>query len=142
MADFELTMQDPPRMDERLTEMSALRGETILAVFDFCDGADLLIVTENRNWIVLKAQEGYSCEEGATIEVVQPRARYRYTGEARPEESVADYVSPRDLLNAGVITPAAFQELQARADAKAQAEKERKASHLRSELAKLEGRTA
>lgn len=141
MDDFELTMQDAPRTDTRLEYIADLRGETILAVFDCCDGADLLIVTENRNWIVLDAEAGYSCDDGATIEVVRQPPLSRYDGTVRQEESIADYVTPRELLSAGVITPAAFQVLQERADAKAAEERQRKVDRLRFELEKLNAGT-
>jgi len=130
MSDFELTMQEQPRRNERLTELDQLVGETILAAFDCTTDGEFVLVTENKNWIVLDAEESYSCEESATL--IVKRERY-----GKPE-TLDEYVTPRDLLNAGVINPAVYQELQAKADAAAAAERERRAARLREELAKLE----
>lgn len=133
MAEFELTMQEPPRTGQRLTDFADLVGETILGAFDSKDDGEWVLVTENRNWIVLEAEEGFSRDEAADIRVkTEP---YHRSG----QETLADYVRPRELLDAGVINAAVFAELQAKANAAEKAEKERKAARLREALAKLEG---
>lgn len=131
---FELTMQDPPRTGERLSDFTDLVGETILAAFDLTVGGEWVLVTENRNWIVLDAQGG-SFDEAPDIHVVtEPYHRSN-------QEVLSDYVSPRELLNAGVINATVYAELQSKADEKDKAERERKAANLRAQLAKLEEQT-
>lgn len=133
---FELTMQEPPRTGERLSDLSELVGETILAAFDNNDGGEFVLVTENRNWIVVEAQdEGFSDAEPYLHVKREP---YHRAG----KEVLSDYVRPRELLDTGVINAAVYQELQAKADAIEKAERERKAARLREQLARLEGGTA
>lgn len=134
-APFELVMQDPPRTGERLSDLTDLVGETILAAFDQNDNGEWVLVTENHNWIVLEA-EGGAFEEAPYLRVATEP--YHRTG----KETLADFVRPRDLLNAGAINAAVYAELQATADTKEKAERERKADRLRAELAKLEGGAA
>jgi len=134
MSDFQLEMQEQPRRNERLTDLDQLVGETILAAFEYTTNGEFVLVTENRNWIVLDAEESYSCEESATL--IVKRERY-----GKPE-TLDEYVPPHDLLSTGVINAAVYQQLQAKADAAAEEERQRKANRLRAELAKLEGGAA
>lgn len=133
---FELTMQEPPRTGERLSDLADLVGETILAAFDSNDGGEFVLVTENRNWIVLEAQDNGFSNEAPYLHVKSEP--YHRAG----KEALSDYVRPRDLLNAGAINAAVYAELQAKVDAADKAEKERKAAYLREQLAKLEGGAA
>lgn len=133
MADFELTMQDPPRMNERLEDLTDLIGETIKGAFDCNDDGACVLVTDTGNWIVLNA-ESDSCGEGPHIEVVKP-APWRKHG-----QTLDSYVKPRALFDAGCISHGVYAELQAQADAKDAVAKERRANLLRRELEQLEGK--
>lgn len=130
---FALEAQDPPRMNERLSDFSDLVGETILAAFDNNDDGEFVLVTENRNWIVLQGDiDGCGGDAAPYIQVAHPPAW-------RPEtQTLADFVHPRDLHAAGVINAAVFQELQAKRDEAEKVERERKANRLRQQLTELE----
>lgn len=133
---FELTMQDPPRTGERLVDFADLVGETILAAFDNTENGEFVLVTENRNWIVLDADDDGFGDSAPYLKVIHEPYH-------RPDKQVlSDFVRPRELLNAGVINAAVYQELQAKADEAAEVERQRKANRLRAELAKLEGGAA
>ncbi len=129
--DFELTMQEKPRMNERLTRLSDLVGETILAVFDnYSTKSDnqIVLVTDTLNWIVLSA-ESDNCGEDPTIEVAPHWAS--------TEPSLSDFVPARELLDAGCINAEVFNVLKAKEDAKTAAMNEARAQRLRAELERL-----
>lgn len=130
---FALEMQDAPRTGERLHDLKDLVGETILGAFDATTDGEFVLVTENKNWIVIDAEDSFGRDEAPTLVVKPPR----YYG--TKDDVLSDYVSPRDLLAAGVINSAVYQELQAQADKAAAEERERKAASLRAALARLEG---
>lgn len=132
MSDFELTMQEAPRMNTRLRQLADLVGETILATFDNYDTKDghVVIVTDTFNWLVLDA-EADGCGEDPSVEVVR--------GFEGDDKVLADFVSPGDLFQAGCINADVHRVLQEKEDARQKELAMQRANRLRAELAKLEG---
>ena len=127
---FELEMQEPPRMNERLMSLADLAGETILVAFEGYECRDdrqTVIVTDTFNWIVLEA-ESDSCGEAAQITVPHT---YR-------KDALSDFVPPRKLFDAGCINAEVYTVLQEAEDANTAAATAAKAKRLRDELAMIE----
>jgi hypothetical protein len=132
MSDFKLTMQDAPRMNERLQDLDDLKGETILAAFKAFDTitGDVVIVTDTFNWLVLET-ESSGCGEDASVEVKRDWGSLPKT--------LADFVNPKPLFEMGCINHAVFVELESVRIAREQNHNARRADYFRAQLAELGG---
>lgn len=133
---FELTMQEPPRRNERLSELGDLVGETILATFDTHDTREghVVIVTETLNWLVLDA-EADGCGDDPYI--TTPTFYYSWQ-----EKTLAHYVKPKRLFDSGCINADVYAVLQKEEDEKEAADRERRANYHARKLAELKGGSA
>ncbi len=131
---------EPPTDDAlpentRLQCLEDLAGHTIAAIIDDCAGPkaggnETLFVTETGCWIVLEPNGDW---DSAHIFIKR--------GHDFPDtETVADYASADQLLQAGLITQAQRDHLRAEEERKEAARKERRAAALREELERLEGK--
>lgn len=116
----------------RLTSLEELVGHTIKAAIEspngeYCDGREIVLVTETGCFMVLDVDNGYSPEE-SSIRIVYP---------SRPR-LLKDYLSPQDLLHDGLINHAEYALLKVQDDARLVEENKVKAARLRKELQELE----
>jgi hypothetical protein len=144
-AAFELT-GDPQHQlpnGERLTGMDQLVGHTIKAAVGAPSGSyggdDVaVILTATGCWIVLEARPDGLESVRCYVEVRQPS---RFFGDAHiresREESISDFLSPFDMLNAGLIDDVAYSHLLAREQAKTAKRSLAKADQLEREAAAL-----
>lgn len=121
-------LPDPLPENERLKYWSDLEGHTIAATFEDPLGrfdVELVIVTTTGCWLVVSSEIEDS--EHSRIYVEQ------HTGEV-----LSDFVSARELLNAGLISQVEFTQLDGVEKARKEEENKRKAERLRKQLAELE----
>ena len=116
----------------QLTRLEELVGHTIKAAIEspngkYCDGSEIVLVTETGCFMVLDVDNGYSPEE-SSIRIVYP-SRTRL---------LKDYLSPQDLLHDGLISHAEYALLKVQDDARLVEENKVKAARLRKELQELE----
>lgn len=136
-----MTFHLEPPTDDALPENTRLQcledlvGHTIAAIIDDCAGPDaqggeILFVTETGCWIVIEPQGD---EENPYILIRRSRS-------FPDAETVADYASADQLLQAGLITQAQRDYLRAEEERTEAARKARRAAALRAELERLEGK--
>lgn len=120
-------------VNERLTEFDQLVGHTIRAAFtDTCGRFDvsLVIVTETGCWLTADAEEN-GCDEPPILSVGREYSSH-------PQQTLADFVSARELFNAGCIGHGELELLKAKEAKRQQELREREAAALRARLARLE----
>ena len=127
---------------KRLTDPDQLVGHEIKAVCAFPNGelaygSELVIVTQTNCWLVLRAEAGYTREEGADITTVRDHKAYR--GE---QEQLSDWLDAEEMRRLGLINNGEYEVIKAKEDERQNAKKQRKADGLRKELAELEGGAA
>lgn len=131
---------EPPTDDAlpentRLDYLEDLAGHTIAAIIDDgagpkADGGEILFVTETGCWIVLEPRGD---DENPYIAV-------RHARQTPDAETVADYASANQLLQAGLISQAQRDYLRAEEERTEAARNARRAAALRAELERLEGK--
>ena len=122
---------------ERLLTEEDLVGHTIKAVIihpmgRLSDQADVVIVTNTLCWLVLQAEDSYSCDERSSITV-----RGRTYG-VDLSETLFDYLGASDMFRHGLVTDAQRDALLDIEAAKEQEQNKKKADALRAQLAYLE----
>lgn len=129
-------LPEPLPTNSRLTDEEQLIGHEIRAVFCSTSGtyghADMVIVTATGCWIVFEI-DGSAIDDA---ELYVDRGRYI---SGTPTELIG-YVSASDLLHANCVTDSEYRRLRALEDEHAETERQRKANHLRQQLAELEGK--
>ncbi|MEJ1934500.1 hypothetical protein WDZ92_30250 [Nostoc sp. NIES-2111] len=127
-------LPEPLPSNSRLTRMSDLVGHEVRAVFDETQGtyghAAMVIVTATGCWLALDI-EGCDLDD-AYISVYSEH-------NPKPIELIG-YVPAAQLLNENCITDAEYRRLKVLEDEHAETERQRKANHLRRQLAELEGK--
>lgn len=127
-------LPEPLPSNSRLQSMDELIGHEVRAMFDETRGihgsAALVIVTATGCWLALDI-EGYGIDDA----YVTATRDYSST----PVELVG-YVPAAQLLAANCVTDAEYRRLKALEDEHAEVERQRKANHLRRQLAELEGK--
>jgi hypothetical protein len=126
-------LPEPLPSNSRLTRMSDLIGHEVRAVFDDTQGtyghAAMVIVTATGCWLALDI-EGYSLED-AYISVVAEHS-------SKSIELIG-FVPASQLLNENCISDAEYRRLRALEEQHEEVQRQRKANHLRQQLAELEG---
>lgn len=127
-------LPEPLPSNERLTSIHDLAGHEVRAVFEGTSGtyghAALVIVTATGCWLALDVG-GYSFEE-CQIEVI---AQYS----SKPIELVG-FVRADDLRRKNCISDAEYTRLRRLEQEHKEIERQRKANHLRQQLAEIEGK--
>lgn len=139
--DFELERYEDKTLKhgEQLFDSSELVGHTILAVISdpagpFSDGTEIVIVTETRCWMVIEAEDGYSCEEAASA-VIQHKGHGN-------SKVLNDYLSAADMRHAGLCGQGEYELLRKSETEREEKKKAEKADRLRKQLAELTGGAA
>jgi len=126
-------LPEPLPSNSRLTRMSDLVGHEVRAVFDDTQGtyghAAMVIVTATGCWLALDI-EGYNLDD-AYISVVAEH-------NPKPIELIG-FVPASYLLNEDCISDAEYRRLKALEEEHEEVQRQRKANHLRQQLAELEG---
>lgn len=121
---------EPLPAGERLRYFDQLVGHKILAVFEGTEcepHVDVVIVTETKCWLTAHAER-----DGDSAYIV-------ISGSYR-ENNLSDYVKAKRLLDAGCINAGEYDVLSKAEAEKEASERERKANHLRQQLAELDAR--
>lgn len=128
--------------NQQLFSLASLAGHTIKCVVEPINDvnrypyADFVIVTETMCWVAFKADlVGCCTEDGARIDICGSPWR----GEC---ETLYTYLSADEMLENGLVSQGAYNELKASEERKAAEAKADKAARLRAELAQLEGGAA
>lgn len=127
-------LPEPLPTNSRLTDEDQLIGHEVRAVFMSTRGtfgyAAMVIVTATGCWIVFDI-DGVAMDDASIY--VDPGHYHR-----GPVELIG-FVSAGDLLRANCVTDSEYRRLRALEEEHAETERQRKANHLRQQLAALEG---
>ena len=134
---FKLEAFDPDEVlpqNVRLDGPENLIGHKIVAVVEDCagrkaGGGELLIVTETGCWLILAPGD-----DGESPQIVTERGKSWAS-----TETISDYATAIQMLQAGLITNAQYDYLRAEEKKREDEKKARRAAALRAELKKLEG---
>lgn len=125
---------------EELHDTDELLGHTIKAVItdpagEYCDGTELVIVTETGCWVVIEAESSYCHDEAPSVQI---RSK-PWNNEKR---SLSDFLSAADMRLAGLCTDSDYELLKKSEIERKQRKDTARAEVLRKQLAELEGGAA
>jgi hypothetical protein len=148
MNDFELTSPRPdqtpdtaePQTGSRVFDWGDLEEKTIQAIIDCPAGRrgldlDSIIICTDGTWLTISAQSDGCGEDSAHIYLGTQRFD-------REPDALSDFLSPNQLLRAGLVNEAQYRFLENRAAEQKKKDNADRAARLRAEAAKLEGGVA